>query len=254
MDITSQTVLIAGGTSGIGLELARRLVAAGSTVIVGGRREAILDALSGEGFGTVVLDVTDGRSIEHARNSVLARYPDLSMLIVMSGVVLTEDLRDPDHTADAEFMVATNLLGTIRVVDAFLPGFLARQSGTIVTVSSASAFVPNPSLPTYAATKAGVHVYSEVLRVQLIGSGIDVVELVPPAVTTTPEREQANPDALRLGPFVDEVLSLLSAEPTPDEILVDRVVPIRWAQRDGTYAKQFADRSRAAGFSRSGAE
>jgi uncharacterized oxidoreductase len=247
VDVAAQTVLVAGGTSGIGLELSRRFAAAGSTVIVGGRRAAILDKLASEGFATVALDVTDADSVERARDAVLGTYSDLSMIVTMSGVVISEDLRDPSPIADAEIVIATNLLGTIRLVNAFTSHLLQRAAGTIMTVSSASAFVPLPTLPTYAASKAGVHIYSEALRAQLDGTGVQVVELVPPAVTTTPEREAANPDAMRLTPFIDEVMRLLAANPTPDELLVDRVRPIRWADRDGTYAQLFADRKQEAG-------
>lgn len=245
MDVSGQTVLIAGGTSGIGRELARRFAAAGSTVIVGGRREDTLAVLADEGFGTVVLDVTDGESVARARDRVLAQYPGLSVIVAMAGVVLTENVREPGHVADAELIIATNLLGTLRLVDAFLPHLLHRGAGTIVTVSSASAFVPLPTLPTYAAAKAGVHIYSEALRAQLDGTGVAVTELVPPAVTTTPDREHANPEALRLVPFIDEVMSLLATEPTPNEILVDRVLPFRWAEREGKYAERLARRAQS---------
>ncbi len=121
MDLSNRTVLVVGGTSGIGRELARRFAAAGSTVAVGGRSPEALSELAGEGFGTFDVDVTDGASVAAARDAVLARHPELDTVVTMSGVMLLEDLRDPAHFAAAETTIDTNLLGTIRVVDAFTP-------------------------------------------------------------------------------------------------------------------------------------
>src|SRR5579859_7569412 len=109
MDITNRTVFIAGATSGIGLELARRFAAAGSTVIAGGRRTDLLDKIAAEGFATAEIDVTDQASVDRARDTILASHPDLDTIMTMSGVMLIEDLRDPAHFSAAEQTVATNL-------------------------------------------------------------------------------------------------------------------------------------------------
>lgn len=245
MDITNRTVFIAGATSGIGLELARRFAAAGSTVIVGGRRTGLLDQIGAEGFATVSIDVTDQGSIGRARDTILHSYPGLDTIVTMSGVMIPEDLRDPAHFGDAEKTIDTNLLGTIRVIDAFIPHLIARGSGAIITVSSGIGFLPFPVMPTYAASKAGVHAYSEALRAQLDGTGVEVSELVPPAVAITPEHVQYNPHALRLADFATEALDLLQADPTPHEILVKGVLMHRRAERDGTYDELVAQRSQA---------
>ncbi|TKR27384.1 SDR family NAD(P)-dependent oxidoreductase [Cellulomonas hominis] len=239
MDLTHRTALVVGGTSGIGLGLARRLAAAGSTVVVGGRSTGRVDDLE-----TVQVDVTDAASVLRARDAVLAAHPDLDLVVAMAGVMLVEDLRDPAHYPAAETTVATNLLGTIRVVDAFTPHLVGRGGGAIVTVSSGIAFLPFPSMPTYAGSKAGVHAYTEALRAQLAGTGVEVTELVPPAVATAGQ-EKVNPAALPLDAFLDEALGLLAQDPTPAEILVQGVLQHRWAERDGTYAELVARRSQA---------
>ncbi|MGR3868947.1 SDR family oxidoreductase [Streptomyces graminifolii] len=244
MDLSNRTVLVVGGTSGIGRELARRFAAAGSTVAVGGRSPEALSELAGEGFGTFRIDVTDGASVAAARDAVLARYPELDTVVTMSGVMLLEDLRDPAHFAAAETTIDTNLLGTIRVVDAFTPHLVGRGSGTVITVTSGIAFLPFPPMPAYAASKAGVHAYTEALRAQLDGTGVDVVELVPPAVATAGQ-EKVNPHALPLDDFAGEVMQLLSGDPTPREVLVKGVLMHRWAERDGTYDDLVAQRARA---------
>src|ERR1700685_4804425 len=102
MDITNRTVLIAGATSGIGLALARRFAAAGSDVIVGGRRTDLLDKLAAEGFATVPIDVTDAPSIDRARDTILRSHPGLDTIVTMSGTGGPEDLRDPAHFSAAQ--------------------------------------------------------------------------------------------------------------------------------------------------------
>jgi short-subunit dehydrogenase involved in D-alanine esterification of teichoic acids len=237
LEITNRTVLIVGGTSGIGRGLAQRFADVGSRVIVGGRSPEPQDGLE-----TVRIDVTDPESILRARDEVLGAHPDLDVVVTMSGVLLTEDLRDPAHIVTAETTIATNLLGTIRVIDAFTPHLIARGSGTILTVSSGIGFLPFPLMATYGASKAGVHSYTESLRAHLAGSGIEVAELVPPAVATG-AMEKLNPAALPLDSYLDEVMELLAAEPTAREIVVEGALPLRWAERDGTYAELLERRS-----------
>ncbi|MFF4768752.1 SDR family oxidoreductase [Streptomyces sp. NPDC001255] len=237
MKFTNRTILIVGGTSGIGLGLAHRFAKDGNTVIVGGRNPETRDGLE-----TVRIDVTDPASILRARDEVIAAHADLDVVVTMSGVLLTEDLRDPAHITDAENMVATNLLGTIRVIDAFTPHLINRGAGTIITVSSGIAFLPFPLMATYGATKAAVHSYTESLRAHLKGTGVEVAELVPPAVAT-PAMAKLNPAAVPVEEYLDEVMELLAVEPRPQEIVVKAALPLRWAERDGTYAELLERRS-----------
>ena len=245
MDISNRTVFIAGATSGSGLVLARRFAAAGSVVIVGGRRADLLGQLAADGFAAVEVDVTDSGSVDRARDTILREHPGLDTVVTMSGVMIPEDLRDPAHFSAAQTTVDVNLLGTIRVIDAFTPHLTGRGAGTIITVTSGIGFLPFPVMPTYAASKAAVHAYSEALRAQLAGTGVEVAELVPPAVAVTPEAKEVNPRALDLAEFATEVMDLLQAYPTPREILVKGVLMHRWAERDGTYDELVAQRSRA---------
>jgi len=245
MDLTNRTVFIPGATSGIGLELARRFDAAGSTVIVGGRRTDLLRQITAEGFATVPIDVTDQSSVDRARDTILHDHQSLDTIVTMSGVMMTEDLRDPAHFTATQQTIDTNLLGTIRIIDAFTPHLIGHGSGSIITVTSGIAFLPFPPMPSYAAAKAGVHAYTEALRAQLDGTGVEVTELVPPAVATSPEIAQSNPRALPLADFATEVMDLLQTTPTPPEILVKGVLMHRWAERDGGYDELVAQRSQA---------
>ncbi|MBF4615699.1 SDR family oxidoreductase [Curtobacterium sp. VKM Ac-1376] len=239
MNITDRTVLIVGGTSGIGLGLARRFAGAGSTVIVGGRTvDRVTDV------ETVRIDVTDPDSVLRARDEVLERHPELDVVVTMSGVMIPEDLRDPEHFTAAETTISVNLTGTIRVIDAFTPHLVARRDGDIVTVTSGIAHLPFPVMPTYGASKAGVHAYTESLRPQLAGVGVRVTELVPPAVATEAQGGM-NPAALPLDDYLDEVMQLISGPDTPNEIIVEAAQRLRWAERDGTYDELLAQRSQA---------
>lgn len=239
MDINGRTVLIVGGTSGIGLGLARRFAEAGSSVIVGGRNTTRVEDLE-----TVAIDVTDPASVSDARDGVLAAHPDLDVVVTMAGVMIPEDLHDPDHFAQAETTIAVNLLGTIRVIDAFTPHLIAHGRGDIITVASGIAFLPFPLMPTYGASKAGVHAYTEALRPQLAGTGVRVTELIPPAVATEAQGGM-NPAALPVQGYLDEVIALLTAADAPDEIVVEAARRLRWAERDGTYVDLLAQRSQA---------
>ncbi|MFI6403004.1 SDR family oxidoreductase [Streptomyces sp. NPDC050548] len=238
MNATGNTILVAGATSGIGLGLALRLHAAGNRVIVSGRREDRLKQIVSEhpGIESVVLDVTDPAAVRDVTAQLLQRFPDLDVLVTMAGMMLPEDLHHPDFLAVAEATVATNLLGTIRLVAALTEHLATRPRATIMTVSSGLAFVPLPIAPTYNATKAAVHSFTESLRVQLADTSVEVLELVPPAVRTALMGQEESETAMPLDAFLDEVMSILGAGEQPDEILVKAVQPLRFAEARGEYA------------------
>jgi len=242
VQIDSSTVFIPGATSGIGLGLALRLRAAGSTVIVGGRRTERLAVIAAEhpGIGTVEIDTADPASILRARDEVVARHPELDAVVLMAGIMEAEEFKDPASLEIAERTVVTNLLGPIRLVHAFLPQLRSREAATIVTVSSGLASVPLAVTPTYNATKAAIHSLSETLRVQLETTGVRVVELVPPATQTDLMGLKDNPTALPLEDFLDEVVGILETQPEVAEVLVERVKWQRHAEREGRYDEVFA--------------
>jgi uncharacterized oxidoreductase len=238
MNISGNTVFIPGATSGIGLGLALRLRAKGNTVIVGGRRTELLRQIGAEhpGIGTITVDTTDPSSITAARDELAVRYPALDTLITMAGIMEPEDLRDPASLDVAERTVEVNLLGPLRLIHAFLPGLLARPAATVMTVSSGLAYVPLPATPTYNATKAAVHSFTESLRVQLTRTNVQVIELVPPATRTTLMNQQSSDVAMPLDDLLDEVMTLIEAEPEAEQIVVERVKWQRNAVAEGRYA------------------
>jgi uncharacterized oxidoreductase len=237
MNITGNTLFIPGGTSGIGLALALRFQAAGNTVIVGGRRADLLAQLAEEhSLATVVIDTTDADSVLAARDEVLERHPELNVLIAMAGIMAVEDVRGPRFLSEAERIVDTNVGGPLRLVSAFLDHLQTRPEATLMTVSSGLAHTPLAATPTYNGTKAFIHQFTESIRLQLAGSTVQVVELVPPAVRTEllPGHSE-NEHALPLDAFADEVMTLLGTQPDATEILVEAVKFLRFAEIENRY-------------------
>jgi uncharacterized oxidoreductase len=196
MQLVGNTVLITGGTSGIGLELARQLVARGNTVIVTGRCQAELEAvrLQLPELVTVHSDVRDPAAIAHLHRMVVGRYPQLNVLVNNAGIMRKMDLRTRGpELGDITGEIDTNLSGTIRMVVQFLPHLRRQPRAAIINVSSASAFVPSPISPVYSATKAGLHAFTRTLRLQLRGTPVQVFELAPP-LTDTPMLDGADRD------------------------------------------------------------
>lgn len=242
MKTTGNTIFITGGTSGLGLGLALRWHELGNKVIIGGRRKELLDQIATEhaGIDTVVLDVDDPASIQAAFDDVTTRYPDLNAVLTMSGIMLPENLLDPEHLKTAEAIITTNLLGTIRTVTQFTPYLAGKPDATILTVSSGLAFAPLAITPTYNATKAAIHSYTQSLRIQLADTGIQVIELIPPAVQTALMNQEDDPRSMPLDDYLTETMTLLADHPDADEIAVQRVGFLRDAERENRYEQTLA--------------
>src|SRR5258708_16620277 len=232
MNITGNTIFIPGSTSGIGLSLAVALHEKGNKVIVGGRRVELLDRIAAEhpGIGTAAIDTADAASIEAAAKEVLTKYPDLSVVVMMAGIMRVEDWHTPSaFLSCAQEVVTTNLLGPIRLIAAFIEHLQARPDATIVTVSSGLAFAPLAATPSYNASKAAIHMLSESIRLQLADTSVKIVELVPPSVRTSLLPGQENSEwAMPLEDFISEVMSLLESQPDATEIQVERVKFLRY--------------------------
>ncbi|WP_380778509.1 SDR family oxidoreductase [Sphingomonas sp. R86520] len=255
MNPTGNTILITGGGSGIGAALAHRLHDAGNTVIVAGRRQEPLDeTIAGrEGMHALTLDIDDPAAIEAFARRVIAEHPTLNVLVNNAGIMKLEDASARRDLADAEATIVTNLLGPIRLTNALVDHLAAQSAATIVNLTSGLAYVPLVAAPTYSATKAAIHSYTVSLRRVLEGK-VEVIEIVPPGVQTglTPGQE-TRPGYMPLDAFADEVLALWTQQPTPGEILVERVRPLRNAEADHRFPEtvvqlnESAERARRGG-------
>jgi uncharacterized oxidoreductase len=186
MKLENRTVLITGGTSGIGLELAKLLRERGNAVIVTGRDRQRLDAAMRQapGIDAIQSDVSDPQAVAALYQTVVARHPGLDTLVNNAGVMRNLNLTQVRGLTDVTREIEINLSGPVRMVQQFLPQLKARPGALIVNVSSGLAFVPLPIAPVYSATKAALHSFTQSLRVQLAGTGVSVVELAPPPVET----------------------------------------------------------------------
>jgi uncharacterized oxidoreductase len=252
MQMTGNTILITGGGSGIGRALAEAFHRLGNQVIIAGRRQQVLDETiaANPGIKSAVLDIENDEAIRSFATQTVKDYPQLNAVIHNAGIMRPEDLKS-GKVSDAESIVTTNLLGPIRLTAGLLPQLLAQPRAVLMTVSSGLAFVPMSPTPTYCATKAAIHSYTQSLRYQLRGTSVQVVELIPPYVQTElmGARQANDPNAMPLQEFIAEVMSILKSSPDATEILVERVKPLRFAERGENYEaffKKFNDTISAA--------
>ncbi|HEY2860811.1 MAG TPA: SDR family oxidoreductase [Terracidiphilus sp.] len=242
MNPSGNTVLITGGGSGIGRGLAEGLHKLGNQVIISGRRQSVLDETTSAnpGMQSLLLDIAEPGNILSFAADLVEKFPALNVLINNAGIMRPEKLLEQgENLADSEAIVATNLLGPIRLTAALLPHLKKQASATIVNVSSGLAFVPLAITPTYCATKAAIHSYTQSLRWQLRSTGIEVLELIPPYVQTELMDGAEDSRAMPLADFIRETMSLLTSQPTPAEIAVERVKPLRLAAENGSYGAVF---------------
>ncbi|MGB9031823.1 MAG: SDR family oxidoreductase [Acidobacteriaceae bacterium] len=241
MQITGNTILITGGTSGIGRALAEALHKEGNQLIIAGRRKSLLDEITAAhpGMASAVLNVQNLDSLPAFAAEIARQFPSLNVLINNAGIQKYEDLNDPSPDFSiVEETIATNLLAPLRLTAALLPHFKKQPHATVMTVSSGLAFVPKASTPTYSATKAAIHAWSQSLRYQLRETNVEVVELIPPYVRTElqGQRQAADPNAMPLPDYIAEVMQILRTQPGAKEILVQRVFPLRFAAEKGQAA------------------
>ena len=240
MKMTGNTILITGGGSGIGRGLAEAFHALGNQVVIAGRGEKRLDetTAANPGMKSLTVDMADAGSIRALAAKVVQDHPELNVLINMAGVMKNEKLLDQEKPLDAmEATVATNLLGPIRLTAALLPTLLKQPRATVMNVSSGLAFVPLAMTPTYCATKAAIHSYTQSLRYQLKDTAVEVLELIPPYVQTglMGERQANDPMAMPLADYIAETMSILTTSPEATEICVERVKSRRFAEANGGY-------------------
>jgi uncharacterized oxidoreductase len=242
MKTTGNTILITGGGSGIGRALAEAFHALGNHVIIAGRRKQVLDQTTGAnpGMTSLALDIENPAGIRSFAADLAVFYPALNVLINNAGIMRVERFQaQQEDVASAESTIATNLLGPIRLTAALLPLLQKQPHSAIINVSSGLGFVPLTLTPTYCATKAAIHSYTQSLRYQLQASTIEVLELIPPYVATDLMDGASDPRAMPLGKFIAEVMEILKSQPSPAEICVETVKPLRFAAESGHYDSVF---------------
>ena len=243
MNTSGNTILITGGGSGIGRELAREFQALGNTVIIAGRTlKNLEETIDGRaGMHARALDVDNADAIKRFVADLIRDFPALNGLINNAGIMTRENLlADPVDLAVAEAIVATNILGPIRLTSALLPHLRAQPAATVMTVTSGLAFVPLSATPTYSASKAAMHSWTQSLRYLLRDTNIEVIEIAPPGVQTELTPGQSTRDAyMPLKDYIAETMANFKALPATGENLTDRVKFLRNAEAEGRFEATF---------------
>ncbi len=246
MHLTGNTILITGGTSGIGRALAETFHRRGNQVVIAGRRQNLLNEIiaANPGMRAMQLDVQDPGGADAFATHLQQQFPKLNVLINNAGISRPEDLTagttDPSVV---RAIIHTNILGVLHLTAAFLPTLKQQPHSTIITTTSGLAFVPRSRFPTYCASKAFLHSWLQSLRFQLRETSVAVLELAPPYVQTElgGPRQATDPAAMPLANYIAEVMQVLGESNPPDgEILVERVKALRFAERNGQYTRMFA--------------
>jgi len=237
MKTSGNTILITGGGSGIGRELAQRFHDLGNIVVVAGRTMASLEETIADraNMHALIVDMSVAASIEAFAVEAVARFPAVNVLINNAGMMRSEDLTIGGDTNIAEQTLLTNVLGPIRVTNALIDQLVAQPDAAIINTTSGLAFVPLPKAPSYSASKAAMHSWTVSLREQL-ASKVEVIELAPPAVRTELTPGQSTREGyMPLDDYASEVMTLFQQVPTPREILVKNVLFLRNAEREGRF-------------------
>ncbi len=186
MKLSDNTILITGGSSGIGFELVRQLLPLKNTILITGRDAEKLAKVKKTfpEVHTFQSDVSDAAAIESLFEKVTKQFPELNVLINNAGIMKMLNLHEQNDLTRLTQEIEINLNGPIRMVQKFLPHLKKKSAAAIVNVTSGLAFVPLPTSPVYCSTKAALHSFTLSLRVQLKNSKVQVFELAPPATQT----------------------------------------------------------------------
>ena len=183
MKLEGKTVLLTGGSAGIGCEIARQMKAKGAQVTLTGRNLDRLIAIREAGFHVIEADLSNAAGVD----ALLADWgsKDMDMLINNAGQLVDHDFRLGDPDADAaDDCIYANLNAPIRLITGLLGQLRTRPQATIVNVTSGLAIAPTARTPIYCATKAALRSYSLGLREQLKDFNVQVIEALPPVVDT----------------------------------------------------------------------
>jgi uncharacterized oxidoreductase len=227
MKLSGNTVLITGGGSGIGRGLAEALHKLGNKVIIASRRRGRLDAViaANPGMAAVELDIADPISIGQVTARLIARHPDLNVLVNNAGIMQLDAAAGRVDDALMVATIATNLMGPIRMTSALIEHLKGKNDAVVAYTSSVLGFVPLAATAVYSSTKAALHSYILSQRFLLRDTTVRVLEIAPPWVRTELMNSQEAEQAMPLEQFIAETMTVLRTDAV--EILVDTAKPLR---------------------------
>lgn len=229
MRTSGHTILITGGSAGIGLALSKRFVTSGNRVIVVGRDRQKLIRLNQDipQIETFACELSDRIQRERLVRTLQEQYPDLSVLINNAGIQYNYSFLEEREPKIAE-EIEINLTAPIELCSALLPLLQEKEEAAIVNVSSGLGLVPKTSAAVYCGTKAGIHLFSKALRNQLEGTSVRVFEVLPAVIDTGMTRgrgkNKMSPDEL-----VDEFIPAFANNQL--EIPIGKVKLLQWLVR-----------------------
>lgn len=257
-----QTVLIIGGTSGIGGALVHSIRAQGKKVIATGRNQSRLSSLSTElpGLETSCFDFSDIPALPSHVSSLMENYPDIDTVVINAGIqnfLMFKDA-EPEVPAAITKEITTNVTAPIIFCHTLVPHFLAaKKPCSIILMSSGLAFVPAPFLPVYCSTKAAIHSFAISLRAQLVDTNITVTEIFPQYLDTGLDKEHREkivaitggpekaPMPMPLDEFTKQVmvkLDMMENGKPPKEIAVGafpKAAAAAWREAMGPWVERF---------------
>ncbi len=209
MEMTGNTIVITGGTSGIGLAFAERFLELGNKVIICGRREERLIEIKkrSKDIVTRLCDISKTEQRNSLASWVISNYPETNILINNAGVQLVTDFTGPVNMEKVNEEIETNLTAPIHLSSLFTRHFANRKNSAIINITSGLAFAPISSVALYCATKSALHSISLSMRHQLKNANIKIFEIAPPSVDTELGKERrSDPNSTHGGIHVDEFL------------------------------------------------
>jgi len=206
MNITGNKILITGGATGIGFGLTQRFIREGNTVIICGRREAVLQEAADKlpGLITKVCDLAIEADRTEFYNWIAANHSDTNVLVNNAGIQQWMNITDEDFFLRAKQEITTNIEAPIHLTSLFinLPALT-----TIINVTSGLSFVPLTKAPVYSATKAFFHSFTRSAQHLLKGSNIEVIEMIPPALNTDLGGKGLHDTAPPVSDFIESVFN-----------------------------------------------
>jgi uncharacterized oxidoreductase len=243
MKLTSNTILITGGGSGIGRGLAEALHQRKNQVIIAGRRKdrLIEVAKANPGMAWTELDIEDPVSMSTVTKKLTVEYPKLNVLINNAGIMNIDDVSTAVDDRLLVSTLTTNLMGPIRMTGAFIEHLKRQPYAAVINNTSVLGFVPMAIAAIYSSTKAAMHSYTLSLRYKLKNTRVKVLEIAPPWVQTDLLGSNNEPRAMPLAEFIEETMRVLGTD--ADEVLVERARQLRnnAGPNEAAFVTQFND-------------
>jgi uncharacterized oxidoreductase len=214
MKTTNNTVLVTGGSAGIGFEITRLFSENNNHVIIVGRNKERLDKAVAQlkNVTAIQADVSDEEEVDALVERLNLEFPELNVIVNNAGRAILYDLGSSENAFDkAADEMLTNYLSVIRLNEKLLPQLKKQKEAAIVNVSSIVAFVPG-AIPTYSASKAALHSYTQSLRISLEETSVKVFELMPPLVDTEFSKVIGGHRGIRPAAVAEDLLNAFASD------------------------------------------